>query len=67
MSNLTGRTRHRVKDSMFHKPVMVLQVEYERVVWQLHQPRRLEKFWRDAKLEDFTEGDGYAIRSTNDN
>lgn len=53
MNKLTGRTRYRLQNRLFGKPLVVLQVEFE----DDHGFFEGQRFkWRDATFEDITEG-----------
>jgi hypothetical protein len=55
---LTGRTRHRTRNRLLRRPLLVLQVEYEylpyRAEGQGYSPGR-GRDWRDARVEDLVE------------
>lgn len=59
MTQLTGKTRYRIEERWFKKPLIVLQVQYE-YKYQIEHlvlgvQTKTSTDWRDALLEDLTE------------
>ena len=63
---LTGRVAYRFNKQLFSKPVLVLQVEEERVCDPQdaygEYPVSNRTYWRDAELVDLTELGGIPVR-----